>query len=51
MSTAVGIEAFEDFARMARTELLVIDEHDRRCAASPASCDWNAAYHRLARGI
>ena len=25
MTTAVGLEAFEDFARMAGTELLVID--------------------------
>jgi L-arabinose isomerase len=50
MSTAVGIEAFADYARMARTELLVIDEkttvlefEDRIHA--------NAAYYRLARGI
>jgi L-arabinose isomerase len=50
MSTAVGIEAFEDFARIAGTELLTIDEattvrgfeHELR---------WNAAYYRLARGI
>lgn len=28
MTTAVTVEAFEDFARMARTELLVIDESD-----------------------
>ncbi|ROQ39524.1 L-arabinose isomerase [Frondihabitans sp. PhB188] len=50
MSTAVGLEAFEDFARMAGTELLVIDEHttlrDFRQAAN-----WNAAYYRLARGL
>jgi L-arabinose isomerase len=46
----VGIEAFADYARMARTELLVIDEkttvlefEDRIHA--------NAAYYRLARGI
>ena len=30
MSTAVGIEAFEDFARIAGTELLVIDAGDHR---------------------
>jgi L-arabinose isomerase len=50
MSTAVGIEAFDDYARMAGTELLTIDqattvrgfEHELR---------WNAAYYRLARGI
>src|SRR5215467_5401002 len=50
MSTAVGIEAFADYARMARTELLVIDEtttaleFENRIRA-------NAAYYRLARGI
>jgi L-arabinose isomerase len=50
MSTAVGIEAFADYARMAGTELLIIDgsttvrdfENELR---------WNAAYYRLARGI
>ncbi|HEY6497504.1 MAG TPA: L-arabinose isomerase [Trebonia sp.] len=50
MSTAVGIEAFEDYARMAGTELLVIDE-----ATTLRSFDSeiraNAAYYRLARGI
>lgn len=50
MSTAVGVETFEDFARMARTELLVIDEttslRDFR-----RELEWNAAYYRLARGI
>ena len=51
MSTAVGIEAFEDFARMAGTELLVIDEHDHACAAFENELRWNAAYYRLARGI
>ncbi len=50
MSTAVGVEAFEDYARMARTELLVIDgtttlrDFQRELA-------WNAAYWCLARGI
>jgi L-arabinose isomerase len=50
MSTAVGIEAWEDYARMAGTELLVIDaattarEFENRVRA-------NAAYYRLARGI
>jgi len=50
MSTAVGIEVFEDYARMAGTELLVIDksttarEFENRIRA-------NAAYYRLARGI
>jgi L-arabinose isomerase len=50
MTTAVGIEAFEDYARMAGTELLIIDEAttlrdmEQRITA-------NAAYYRLARGI
>jgi L-arabinose isomerase len=50
MSTAVGVEVFEDFARMLRTELIVIDDTTtlrsvRRDLAA------NAAYYRLARGI
>jgi len=50
MSTAIGIEAFEDYARMTGTELLVIDDTttlrdmEQRITA-------NAAYYRLARGI
>ena len=50
MTTAVGIEVFADFARIAGTELLVIDEtttapeFENRIRA-------NAAYYRLARGI
>ncbi|MEY9952270.1 L-arabinose isomerase [Leifsonia sp. EB34] len=50
MSTAVGIQAFEDFARMARTELLIIDESTTLRAFS-RELDWNAAYYRLARGL
>jgi L-arabinose isomerase len=50
MSTAVGIEAFSDFARMARTELLVIDENTT-VRDFARELDWNAAYYRLARGI
>jgi len=50
MSTAVGLEAFEDFARMAQTELLVIDK-DTTLRAFRRELDWNAAYYRLARGI
>jgi L-arabinose isomerase len=50
MSTAVGIEAFEDFARMAQNELVIIDENtDLREFAK--ELQWNAAYHRLARGL
>jgi len=50
MSTAVGIEAFEDFARIAGTELLTIDE-TTTVRAFEKELRWNAAYYRLARGI
>ena len=50
MSTAVGIEAFRDFAEMMQMELLVIDE-DTTLPRFQESVRWNAAYHRLARGI
>lgn len=50
MSTAVGLEAFEDFALMAGTELLVIDE-DTRLREFRREVQWNAAYYRLARGL
>jgi L-arabinose isomerase len=50
MTTAVGIDVFRDFAEIARTELVVIDDtttlrdfqHELR---------WNQAYYRLAQGI
>jgi L-arabinose isomerase len=50
MTTAVGVEVFRDFAEIAGTELLVIDntttvrdfQHELR---------WNQAYYRLAQGI
>jgi L-arabinose isomerase len=50
MSTAVGVETFADFARMARTEFLVIDE-TTTVRDFARELDWNAAYYRLARGI
>ncbi|QIZ99478.1 L-arabinose isomerase [Leifsonia sp. PS1209] len=50
MSTAVGLQAFEDFARMAETELLIIDEQTT-LRGFTESLRWNAAYYRLARGI
>ncbi|MDQ4502367.1 L-arabinose isomerase [Sinomonas sp. ASV322] len=50
MSTALGIEAFEDYARMARTELLVIDQ-DTTARGFARELEWNAAYYRLARGL
>ncbi len=50
MSTAVGIEAFEDFARIAQTELLIIDENTT-LRDFERELLWNSAYYRLARGI
>jgi L-arabinose isomerase len=50
MSTAVGVPEFEDYARMAGTELLVIDE-TTTLRAFEDQIRSNAAYYRLARGI
>ena len=50
MSTAVGIEVFEDFAEIARTELLIIDR-DTRLRDFQKEVRWNAAYYRLAQGL
>src|SRR3954469_1888391 len=50
MSTAVGLDAFRDFAEMSRTELLVIDE-DTTLTRFQEAVRWNAAYYRLAQGI
>src|SRR5580692_7094400 len=50
MSTAVGLEAFEDYARMAGTEFLVIDS-TTTLRSFEAEIRANAAYYRLARGI
>ncbi|AWB93664.1 L-arabinose isomerase [Aeromicrobium chenweiae] len=50
LTTAVGIEEFEDLAEMVRTELLHIDS-----STTPRSflreLRWNQAYHRLAAGF
>lgn len=50
MSTAVGVEEFKDFAEMARTELLVIDENTT-LARFQQELRWNAAYYRLAQSL
>jgi L-arabinose isomerase len=50
LSTAVGAEAFEDFARIAGTELLLIDSATT-VRSFEAELRANAAYYRLARGI
>jgi L-arabinose isomerase len=50
LSTAVGIEVFEDLADMLRTELVHIDAAttSRRFRQE---LRWNQAYHRLAAGF
>lgn len=50
MSTAVGVETFADFARIARTELIVIDD-STTLRDVQRELEWNAAYYRLARGL
>ena len=50
MSTAVGLEVFEDFAEIARTELLVIDEATT-LREFQKELRWNQAYWRLAQGF
>ncbi len=50
MTTAVGIEVFRDFAEIARTELLVIDEITT-LRGFHNELRWNQAYYRLAQGI
>jgi L-arabinose isomerase len=50
MTTAVGIEVFRDFADIAGTELVVIDE-DTTVRDFQRELRWNQAYYRLAQGI
>ena len=50
MTTAVGVDVFRDFAEMARTELLVIDE-DTTVRDFQRELRWNQAYYRLAQGF
>jgi L-arabinose isomerase len=50
MSTALGVEAFDDFAQMAASELLVIDEHTT-VREFTREVRWNQAYYRLAQGL
>jgi len=50
LSTAVGVEAWEDFAEMSRTELLVIDENTTKRSFAH-EVKWNSAYYRLAQSI
>ncbi|WP_194396529.1 L-arabinose isomerase [Microbacterium atlanticum] len=50
MTTAVGIEVFRDFADIAGTELVVIDE-DTTLRGFQRELRWNQAYYRLAQGL
>jgi len=50
MTTAVGIDVFRDFAEMAQTELVVIDE-DTTVRGFQRELRWNQAYYRLAQGL
>ena len=50
MTTALGIEHWVDFAEMARTELLVIDD-DTTAADFGQRVRWNDAYHHLKSGV
>ncbi|MDD7553975.1 L-arabinose isomerase [Schaalia hyovaginalis] len=50
MSTQVGVEVWEMFAKIAKMELLVIDEQTTRRDFA-ASSKWNQAYYRLAEGL
>jgi L-arabinose isomerase len=50
MSTAVGTEAFEDFARIAGIELLTIDS-TTSVRGFEKEVRWNQAYYRLAQAL
>jgi L-arabinose isomerase len=50
MTTAVGIEVFRDFAEIARTELVVIDQ-STTVRGFQSELRWNHAYYRLAQGF
>jgi L-arabinose isomerase len=50
MSSQVGLEAWTDFARMAQTELLVIDENTN-IRQYADEIRWNQSYYRLAQGF
>ena len=50
LSTAVGPEVFEDFAEIAKVELLLIDE-ETTVRGFEREVRWNNAYYRLAQGF
>ncbi len=50
MSTAVGLDVFEDFANIAGTELLTINS-TTTLREFQRELRWNAAYYRLAQKL
>ena len=50
LTNAVSAEAIEDFARMLKVELVVIDE-DTKMRDFRKELQWSAAYHRLAERL
>ena len=50
MSTAVGLDVFDDFAQIANNELVVIDS-STNLRDFQRELRWNQAYYRLARGL
>ena len=50
LTNSVSAEAIEDFARMAKVELVVIDE-DTKMRDFRRELQWSAAYHRLAERL
>jgi L-arabinose isomerase len=50
LTNAVSAEAIEDFARMLKVELVVIDE-DTKMRDFRKELHWSAAYHRLAERL
>jgi L-arabinose isomerase len=50
MSTAVGLEVFEDFAEIAKNELVVIDRNTN-LRDFARELRWNQAYYRLAQRL
>ena len=50
MSTAVGLEVFEDFAEIAKNELVVIDKNTN-LRDFGRELRWNQAYYRLAQRL
>ncbi|MBT2523142.1 L-arabinose isomerase, partial [Arthrobacter sp. ISL-28] len=50
LSTQVGMDVFEDFADIAQTELLTIDQ-GTTIKQFKKELAWNAAYYKLASGL